>query len=598
MHPVTSRCRKRLLAGIWMLLADMPPQSTSQWLALLAISMQRQRKNGRTGIKGSSLLWFLAEMLCSVSLATPLWSRKVVQIFCPLVEPLWCSSPARPGGPSFFVVLSSLFQVCIAMGCSFSRYHQVLASLFRENSRRLGFPCLLWALHPLQPEAETKWFVESFEKLWKRNVGTCIRLVASPPLFLCPSVLEKELRGTVFLVVLGTLLRKISRIFRSPVEEPARLEAFGDLEWKQPRLGSIQWFFLRGLQAPGRFYLQLQTSELFHLPKRGKPERRSPTLVLVRLETFRAFHNNFLQTLCCPNSCGFPILPQDNTHFALQVSWASAAKHLPLLSAWKVCNLACLVLQAVLDFSANSCAPLVEFPFRIHQGGQPLQLFVATFLLFFCIFSLFGSFDPGASPPFFGTLSISDFSQEFFLASCRKCRHLTILGDFWDFTEMEFGKVFPQRAAFCFLPAPGNCACLLEKRRRFGGVWVELGRSFAGGQDCACGGVLGVAMEWPEFHPFVVCGEDIDPKDGTSVESEVACCPHHGIPPSRVVLHIQFGGADVDPRYSSRANVGAPGDKYLALGAVGQNKAAVQTGSKVFPLFAGWLEHEKLYPFW
>ena len=45
-------------------------------------------------------------------------------------------------------------------------------------------------------------------------------------------------------------------------------------------------------------------------------------------------------------------------------------------------------------------------------------------------------------------------------------------------------------------------------------VLVELGRSSAGGQDCARVGFLGVEAEKPEFHPFVLGGEDIDPDDG------------------------------------------------------------------------------------
>ena len=67
---------------------------------------------------------------------------------------------------------------------------------------------------------------------------------------------------------------------------------------------------------------------------------------------------------------------------------------------------------------------------------------------------------------------------------------------------------------------------------------MELGLFFAGGQDCARVGVLGAAAKRPEFHPFIVGGEDIDPEDGSSGETNVSCCPHHGILPSRVVLHI------------------------------------------------------------
>lgn len=156
---------------------------------------------------------------------------------------------------------------------------------------------------------------------------------------------------------------------------------------------------------------------------------------------------------------------------------------------------------------------------------------------------------------------------------------------------MEFGEVSALRAPFGFLPDPGNFACSRKKRRRFRGVWVELGRSSLGGQDCARGGVLSVAAKRPEFHPFVVGGEDFDPEDGASAETEVACCPHHRILPSRVILHIRFGGPDVHPRNSSFFCVHAPFDKYLTLRAVSQNAAAVQTGSKVFPLFVERLNH-------
>ena len=73
---------------------------------------------------------------------------------------------------------------------------------------------------------------------------------------------------------------------------------------------------------------------------------------------------------------------------------------------------------------------------------------------------------------------------------------------------MPFGKISALRAVFRFSPDPGNFDCWREKRRRFGGVWVELGRSFAGGRDCGCDGVGLVAAERPEFNPFVVDGED------------------------------------------------------------------------------------------
>ena len=90
-----------------------------------------------------------------------------------------------------------------------------------ENIRSLMFPRLL-VFHLLQPEAGTKRFVESFQKLFSPNVGTCFRLAASPKLFLCPCFWGQELHGTVFLgAVLGTLLRKVSLVY----ERDARIRA-------------------------------------------------------------------------------------------------------------------------------------------------------------------------------------------------------------------------------------------------------------------------------------------------------------------------------------------------------------------------------------
>ena len=249
------------------------------------------------------------------------------------------------------------------MGCSFSRYHQVLAPLFRENSRRLGFPCLLWALHPLQPEAETKWFVESFEKLWKRNVCACICLAASPALFLCP-FLEQKLRGTFCSSYWNPSSQRLVFFF-CPVQEPVRLEAFGDLEWKQPRLASIQWFFLR---SSGSSWKVLSPS-FSTSPKEG-----SQNVVRPYLSSSDSKHSAHSTIIFCKP------LAQDNTHFALQVSWASAAKHLPLLSAWKVCNLACLVLLlwSNFRFASTKVASLSSSSLRRFCCSSAFFLFVVA----------------------------------------------------------------------------------------------------------------------------------------------------------------------------------------------------------------------------
>ena len=84
-------------------------------------------------------------------------------------------------------------------------------------------------------------------------------------------------------------------------------------------------------------------------------------------------------------------------------------------------------------------------------------------------------FWPDVSPPLFGTVPISDFLEPLFPASGRKCGHIAALSNLGDFGEMEFGKVSAQRAAFRFVPDPGNFACWRKKRRRFRALWVELG---------------------------------------------------------------------------------------------------------------------------
>lgn len=149
-----------------------------------------------------------------------------------------------------------------------------------------------------------------------------------------------------------------------------------------------------------------------------------------------------------------------------------------------------------LFFLGAVLAALLRRVCRIFRSSLREPAYVLMCVLALCLFW------PDVSPPLFGTVPILDFLEPFFPASGR----IAALGNLGDFGEMEFGKVSAQRAAFCFVPDPGNFACWRKKRRRFGAVWVELGLSFASGRDCARVGVLGAAAKRPEFHPFIVGG--------------------------------------------------------------------------------------------
>ena len=95
-------------------------------------------------------------------------------------------------------------------------------------------------------------------------------------------------------------------------------------------------------------------------------------------------------------------------------------------------------------------------------------------------------------------------------------------------------------------------------------VWMQLCRSFASRQDCACIGVLGIASERSQLYALLVGSQNVDPEDGACAEPEVSRGPFYGPLPCFLFVYVCLGWPDPDSRDPACCRVRVPGYEYRA----------------------------------
>ena len=129
-------------------------------------------------------------------------------------------------------------------------------------------------------------------------------------------------------------------------------------------------------------------------------------------------------------------------------------------------------------------------------------------------------------------------------------------------------------------------------------VWMQMCRSFASCQDCACIGVLGIASERPQLYTLLVGSQNVDPEDGACTKPEVGRSPLYGPLPSLLFVCVCLGGPDPDTRDPACCRVRVPGDEYRALRPVGQDKTSIEARGQVLSLRGGRLDHKQTLFLW
>ena len=142
-------------------------------------------------------------------------------------------------------------------------------------------------------------------------------------------------------------------------------------------------------------------------------------------------------------------------------------------------------------------------------------------------------------------------------------------------------------------PNPRNQGRGRQEDSGVGIVWMQLCRSFASLQDCACIGVLGIASERSQIYALLVGSQNVDPEDGACAEPEVGRGPLYGPLPGLLIVRVCLGGPDPDTRDPTCCRVRVPGDEYRPLRPVGQDKTPVEAHGQVLPLLGGRLGHKQ-----
>ena len=127
---------------------------------------------------------------------------------------------------------------------------------------------------------------------------------------------------------------------------------------------------------------------------------------------------------------------------------------------------------------------------------------------------------------------------------------------------------------------------------------MQLCRSFASCQDCACIGVLGIASERPQIYTLLVGSQNVDPEDGACAKPEVGRGPLYDPLPSLLFVRVCLGGPGPDTRDPACCRVRVPGDEYRALRPVGQDKTSIKARGQVLPLLGGRLDHKQTLFLW
>ena len=107
-------------------------------------------------------------------------------------------------------------------------------------------------------------------------------------------------------------------------------------------------------------------------------------------------------------------------------------------------------------------------------------------------------------------------------------RDCAALCNFGHLLEVEGRGLYADRMALVGPPNPRNQGREQQEGSGAGTVWMQLCRSFASCQDCACIGVLGIASERSQLYALLVGSQNADPEDGACTEPEVGRGPLYG----------------------------------------------------------------------
>ena len=452
---------------------------------------QKRPKNGWGGNSGSSTPWDIAERCGLASMAGPWWTKRRPQ-----------SEPPQgwPGGPSFSATLSTprpgsrAGGVCLSQRLYAANRRDL--SLQEVPARMSAFPRPLLALHPRRLEPEREVCVALRGRSSRRSAGRDIRRTAGRASSWCSLDLRRGPPGGE--IALARVARPGAPVLFRP--EPGGWPGAGGVGRQRPESGSKR---PRGRPSPGIPWPGLSWSPAPSLPA---PTGGSQKVVLPNLSvpTRRRRRTN-------RGPFRAPALPTHSRPRRLRSATQPAA---PMLRG-NVC-----ILERA-NCARWLCPPLC--PSRCAGWLRPHRTSAATFFHIAYIRPPAGKDVPAirlgvaALPLIVAVLSLVEPNHV--AASLRHSPSRGYVGGVfrgswlraWRFRGpvlfwAPLGDGRSSSANRLALVGPLNPRNRGRGRQEGSGVWtvwMQLCRSFASCQDCACIGILGIASERSQPRPIL-----------------------------------------------------------------------------------------------
>ena len=159
--------------------------------------------------------------------------------------------------------------------------------------------------------------------------------------------------------------------------------------------------------------------------------------------------------------------------------------------------------------------------------------------------------------------------------------------------EVEGRGLYADCMALVGPPNPQNQGRGQQEDSGVGSIWMQLCRSFASRQDCACIGVLGIASERSQLYALLVGSQNVDPEDGACADPKSAAA--HSTSLSRVSSLSAFAlvGRTQTPETRPVVVCSYQATNIDPCGRSARKRHRSRQRARVLPLLGGRLGHKQ-----